>query len=379
MDKRPEVFALAAIFIAPILAIFLADTGTRLADGRYPVWTEFFSDLPTKPALRRTEKRIEEDSWLYRVVRPRTQAVLFETLGQAGADTVVGKNGWFFYRPEIRYLTEPLPPTSGESGTDDPIRAIVSFRDQLAAHGIRLLVVPVPVKASIYPEFLSERASGRGAEVSASSSAFKRRLRDAGVDLVDLMAAFRDRDGAPLYLKTDTHWTPEGAALGAGTTADWLLSRRWIEAGPTSYGLRARPVSRLGDLVAMARSPQLDENVPADNVIGQQVVQGNGKAYSDEPASPVLVLGDSFLRIYQRDAPGAAGFIAHLALRLRCPLDSIVSDGGASTLVRQELSGRPGSLAGKRVVIWEFVERDYRFGTEGWRDIRLPPDLFKSP
>ena len=26
----------------------------------------------------------------------------------------------------------------------------------------------------------------------------------------------------------------------------------------------------------------------------------------------VLVLGDSFLRVYERDDPGAAGFIAHL-------------------------------------------------------------------
>jgi hypothetical protein len=40
--------------------------------------------------------------------------------------------------------------------------------------------------------------------------------------------------------------------------------------------------------------------------------------------------------------------------------------------VRQQLAGRPSLLDGKKVVIWEFVERDIRFGTEGWQVIRVP-------
>ena len=38
-----------------------------------------------------------------------------------------------------------------------------------------------------------------------------------------------------------------------------------------------------------------------------------GAIYHDDPVASVLVLGDSFLRIYQTDEPKAAGFIAHLA------------------------------------------------------------------
>ena len=97
-----------------------------------------------------------------------------------------------------------------------------------------------------------------------------------------------------------------------------------------------------------------------------------GQPYTDDPDSPVLILGDSFLRIYQSDQPGSAGFIAHLAVELGFDLASIVSDGGASTLVRQQLYSKPALLAGKKVVIWEFVERDIRFGTEGWQDVPLP-------
>src|SRR5262249_24639891 len=90
------------------------------------------------------------------------------------------------------------------------------------------------------------------------------------------------------------------------------------------------------------------------------------------PDAEILVLGDSFTRIYQQDEPGAAGFIAHLAKELKQPLFSLVNDGGGSTLVRQELRGRPAFLKNKKVVLWEFVERDIGLGLEGWKLVPLP-------
>jgi hypothetical protein len=62
-----------------------------------------------------------------------------------------------------------------------------------------------------------------------------------------------------------------------------------------------------------------------------------------------------------------------LAYELRRPVAGLINDGGGTTLVRQELYRRPALLRNKRVVVWEFVERDIRFGTEGWQVIPLPP------
>jgi hypothetical protein len=87
--------------------------------------------------------------------------------------------------------------------------------------------------------------------------------------------------------------------------------------------------------------------------------------------SDILVLGDSFSRIYQTDEPRGAGWIAHLALELSRPVASLVNDGGASTLVRESLARRPHLLKGKKLVVWEIVERDFRFGAEGWKDVAL--------
>ena len=97
----------------------------------------------------------------------------------------------------------------------------------------------------------------------------------------------------------------------------------------------------------------------------------DGAPYRDAPEAEVLILGDSFLRIYEQDEPRAAGFIAHVARELGRPLTSIVNDGGASTLVRQELARRPALLMNKKLVIWEFAERDIRYGTEGWQIVPL--------
>ncbi len=87
--------------------------------------------------------------------------------------------------------------------------------------------------------------------------------------------------------------------------------------------------------------------------------------------SEILILGDSFSRIYQTDSPVNAGWIAHFAKNVNRLVASIVSDGGASTLVREKLARKSSVLKGKKLLIWEFVERDLRFGAEGWKDVEF--------
>ena len=87
--------------------------------------------------------------------------------------------------------------------------------------------------------------------------------------------------------------------------------------------------------------------------------------------SEILILGDSFSRIYQTDSPVNAGWIAHFAKNVNARVASIVSDGGASTLVREKLARKSSVLKGKKLLIWEFVERDLRFGAEGWKDVEF--------
>jgi hypothetical protein len=170
-------------------------------------------------------------------------------------------------------------------------------------------------------------------------------------------------------------------------------------------------VTRWGDILDMMQIPGLRDTFPPMRVECEQVLDpAQGllvPSSADRPGTyrfpgqgtSVLVLGDSFCRIYQfpepqslgetptaatsqkeesgtkRLLPGSAGFISHLALALKSPVDAIVSDGGASTDVRRKLSTNPEILEGKRVVIWEFVERDIALGAQGWGDVPLPTKL----
>jgi hypothetical protein len=136
--------------------------------------------------------------------------------------------------------------------------------------------------------------------------------------------------------------------------------------------LQEKEVIRNGDIGEMTKIPNHRALFPPETTLAFRVVsRADGKQYRNGKRSPILFLGDSFSRIYHRDAPQSAGVIAHLAYELSIPLKAIINDGGASTLVREELASNPDLLQGARLVIWEFVERDIRFGMEGWKKVDL--------
>jgi hypothetical protein len=183
-----------------------------------------------------------------------------------------------------------------------------------------------------------------------------------------------------LYLTQDTHWSPEGARLAASAVARRVIDGGAINRGHHVYVERPVRVRRLGDLVEMLQVPQIERALEPESLVCQQVVQRDSAApYRDAPNSEVLVLGDSFLRVYEQDEPEAAGFIAHLARELGQPLTAVVNDGGASTLVRQSLARRTALLSNKRLVIWEFAERDIRYGAEGWQIVPLARGNLGNP
>ncbi len=341
---------------------------------------DVFGKTPTAENLRAYEKNLESANWAARTFRPWIQFAQLNWLRDGGAKVLLGRDGWYFYKPGVNYLLERPHRTGPAMPADDPVAAIVDFRDQLAARGIRLMILPVPNKESVYPDRLTSRANDLHAVLSPRTLQVMDRLRAAGIEVIDLFSVFaRARQEAgmaatPLYLAQDTHWSPRGVEVAAKFVACRLMELGWAQPGTTDYDGRTAPVPRLGDIVRMLRLALVESRVHPENVPCVQVVRHDtGQPYTDAPDAGILVLGDSFMRVYQRDQPGAAGFVAHLARELKQPLISLVNDGGGSTLVRQELHARPAFLGDKKVVIWEFVERDIGLGLEGWKKVPLPP------
>ncbi|HMJ07009.1 MAG TPA: hypothetical protein VK474_12185 [Chthoniobacterales bacterium] len=343
--------------------------------------------LPHAEDLKSAEKALESDSVVSQWLLPPVQSVLVGRLRAGTEQVYLGRDGWLFYRPDVDYVTGPpfLAPSRLEQRghaariQPDPIKAIVQFRDQLAARGIDLLVLPIPTKATLEGEKLSAKAPRDIALQNSSFAEFKTRLAAAGVDVFDptpsLMRQKATAPDAPLYLQTDTHWRPETMALvaqQAAATLKLLPTRR--EDLQTSK----EEITALGDVARMLKLPAGLSVYRPETVAIQQVTIGNG-LWRPSSDADVLLLGDSFANIFSLAALGwgeSAGFAEHLSLALQGrPLDCILrnSDGAFATreMLANELARGRDRLAGKKLVVWEFSARELAFGNWKLLDLQL--------
>jgi hypothetical protein len=428
---RKSELSLVICFLAVIAGVPVTQTCIELARRERVQATDVFRYRPTVKNLRQFEHTLAEKSWFQQHLRPLVQQLLFAALHDTGAKGILGRDRWLFYRPDLRYLVEPDRPEAdtGESKWVEPPdqgthrqsveKAILRFHDQLQERGITLVVMPVPGKPSVYPDRVTRRAAGKEQQFKSPALDLLNSLQRQGVATVDLFAAFQTVRGAgapaannPLYLARDTHWTPLGAQIAAQTVAAKMSELNLAPPGAKEFRTQRVTVTRWGDILDMMQIPGLRRAFapePAecaqvlDPALGPLVPPASARpgtyCYPGQQAT-VLVLGDSFSRIYQyaepqslgemptapaggragdsgprRLLPGSAGFISHLALALKSPVDAIVSDGGAATDVRRKLSTDPEILEGKRVVVWEFVERDIALGAQGWEEVPLPKKL----
>ena len=309
-------------------------------------------------------------------------------LGAGNEKAFVGLDDWLFYEPAVKYLTGApfLDPVQlrkrsrvGSEYSDppqpDPVKGILNFHEQLKKRGIELIVVPVPVKASIYPEKFSKRYGNDGVPLQNESfGACLVQLRKAGVHVFDPAPLLMDAkpDGVQ-YLKTDTHWRPEAMAMIANRLAVYIEGMEvnlppWN--GPEPARLNRVAVTNLGDIAAMLKLPEDQAIFQKEAVTVSPVLEG------DDAESDVLLLGDSFANIYSLPDMGwgeKAGFCEQLAAALRRPVQSMTrNDAGASATREQlalEMLRGNDVLAGKKVVVWEFAARELLVGD--WKLIDL--------
>ena len=381
---RDPNWVMIFLFVGIIFAIPLAQTVMEVGSDDGVIALEVFSQRPTAENLRAYEKKLEETSWAGRISRPIIQFVQFDWLKYGGEKVVVGSPGWYFLKPGLNYMLARPDIAHAKNATNDAVAAIVDFRDQLAARGIQLIVMPVPNKDSIYPDKLSSRSQNVRGVMAPRTRELLVKLRLANIEVIDLFREFtkarNDAPNTPLYLEQDTHWSPAGVSIAAKAAARQLIESGWVSPRQVNFSERAAPVERIGDIVRMLQAPRIERTVAPEKVAAVQVMRvENSQLYKDDPNSEILVLGDSFMRIYQEDQPTGAGFIGHLAKELKQPVLSLVNDGGGSTLVREELNARPPFLRNKKVLLWEFVERDIGIGIKGWQRTKLPETMATSP
>ena len=384
---------LIALFLLTILAVPLIQlVGEFRAAGsvsRLPM-VSIFKSLPWVPHgedLKRVERSLENESLVSQWLLPRMQYLLTVLMGAGNEQVYLGHDPWLFYRADVDHVIGPpfLDPTRLKhrlqaSGVQpDPIKAIVDFRNQLAARGIDLLVLPVSVKPSIEGEMLAVSNANRAEATSAlpnpSFNEFKARLEREKVRVFDPTTFLMEQGkNTPLYLETDTHWRPETMEIVAERLADFL---HLPPAGSTSPSIIEKEIFARGDIAAMLKLSSAEKSFPAEKVTIRQVVTGN-ELWRPSKEADVLLLGDSFSNIFSFEAMGwgeSAGFPEHLSYALRRPIDCILRNSDASFATREilsnELARGRDRLAGKKLVIWEFAMRELSFGNWKLLDLKL--------
>src|SRR5262249_17420807 len=150
----------------------------------------------------------------------------------------------------------------------DPVEALARFSDQLAARGIRLVVLPTPVKPVAAPERLAGEGA-RGPLQNPAFDAFVAALGARGVDVFDPTPLLLARDS---FLATDTHWRPEAAERVAAALAAHVESLGVLPAAPRAPYERVKLAAQhAGDLALILSLPPGQTLYPPERVAIQQV------------------------------------------------------------------------------------------------------------
>jgi alginate O-acetyltransferase complex protein AlgJ len=341
--------------------------------------------FPTRESLQELTRAIDESSPLKRFVQPRLQALLSRSGGFGNESVTIGRDGWLYYTPGLRYITGPpfLNPAylkakakamidkNGLTNVHpDPLPAFRQLAADCRRLQIHLILLPVPDKGMLAPEHLTGTPA-RGPLNNPDFETFRDAVESLGAEVFTL-APPPGGGSQRLYLRQDTHWTP---AFMDSVAQRLSVSLRAKNIGPPAgqparYKRGSQSVSSVGDLVTMLKLP------PGQSLFGQETVQVSPV----EPAGPsipeppeVILLGDSFTNIYSSpslDWGEHAGLGDQLAYHINAPVD-VIARNGAGASVRQELlrAARTGRLASTRAIVYEFAVRDLY--VEDWPPLSL--------
>ena len=368
-------------------------------------WSLFAANRRLLASIDGLSDRLEHENPLAEAIRPTAQDLL-SRMGAGTEQVWQGGSGWLFFKRDIDHVTglDFLSPrqlarraATGDTLTvppePDPRPAILSFAEELERRDIALIVMPTPVKPSVQAEHLVTGLDPGMPVFNPSREALLRELREAGVLVFDpwpVMQKLKRTGKTQLYLKTDTHWRPGTVALVAHELGAFIGEHVGLaDVEPVFYQRRQIEVSNRGDIAMLLDLDPRETPYPPETVSVGQVTNLSGELWRADHSAEVLVLGDSFSNVFSLDAMGwgeAGGFVEHLSDALERPVDRLArNDDGAFAsrqMLSDELTRGRDRLSGKRVVVYQFAERELSQGD--WKQIDLdeatvPKTTFLEP
>lgn len=339
----------------------------------------------TLGAIKSFETSLEDSSALADVIRSPALDALLRVGGAGSEEAYIGEDGWIFYRPDVDAVV--MRPGASSAAA----QGIVDFAAQLAARDIRLVVVPIPGKATIHPEKLSAGSVAFADPVTPPvvadlakqvGEAWKQRkakdntLAPIVIDATGRIWQRKLETGEDQFLKTDSHWTPGAMTAIARSVAKEVLANA-IPVAPEELVAEKKQISAIGDTALMLELPASSPLRQSQSTAIEKIKTRDGNSWHANRDSPVLVLGDSYSNIYSADGlgwGGAAGFAEQLSVQLNHRVDKLARNDAGAKSARQmlvaEAAKSPEWLDGKKMVIWVMAAREFVRGD--WSSVALP-------
>jgi alginate O-acetyltransferase complex protein AlgJ len=288
----------------------------------------------------------------------------------------VGKNDWLFYSGEFADEVD-------KSATLSSVEVIQRFNRILSRNGIAMAFVMVPLKIRIYPEFLPDNVTLNPYTLGNYDRLVKA-LRDMGVNVIDLNSAFmsspkRNNFNSPLFIRLDTHWSPEGALLAAETVRKEIDAQSILKAAMEtvqeeqfrfSWGdKKVNTPSRNLILALPTGSPNFGDEPLLSMKVSRVVNSDVKNLLSGNLAPSVTLIGSSYSSIVYQFP---------LALRYTLQRDvlaiSVEATHGPWDAMETYLRDDSFQTSKPKLLLWEIPERDMR----GPPDFKYRPARYRS-
>ncbi|MFC4854815.1 alginate O-acetyltransferase AlgX-related protein [Actinophytocola glycyrrhizae] len=219
---------------------------------------------------------------------------------QAGFRNVVeGTDGWLYYGSDALSKCHPTKPLA------ETIAQLAKLRDVVERSGRTFVLVLVPDKTTMVPEYLPDSYPGKECAAPVTPQVWEQAIEVAGgLDMRPRLAAAAERHDRPMYYPLDTHWTSEGALemvkavaqeVKPGVAEKWRIQKKDEELVTADL---PRLVGRDGDNKVV--NYRLKPDGRYDRARDATIDLIEQKHYDAERLqgmvyAPTAVLGDSFL------------------------------------------------------------------------------------
>jgi alginate O-acetyltransferase complex protein AlgJ len=257
------------------------------------------------------------------------------------------------------YSDEEFNPAVNEDQNLQGNYALVEgVRQKLKAQGIQLVMAIVPAKVRLYPEHLGEV---KPASIHANLyQDFHARVAADNIPAPDLLGPLQQAklSGKQVFLRTDTHWTPDGAEVAAKQLAKAIADKTPLHGEPQRFVTEAEKTEpHKGDLrLFLPLDPLFENLMPPKEPLEKRVThlaetKGDDALFADSE-TPVALVGTSY------SANPNWNFVGALKQALGSDVINYSEDGHGPILpMLSYLKSDDFKNSPPQVLIWEFPER----------------------